>query len=73
MPVLLIYSEDDTMVPAEMFDMPAVRENRYIERLSTKHGGHLGFLGRRPYRFWLDSAIMEWILRRSTERQGEKP
>jgi len=29
--------------------------------MPTEHGGHLGFLGRRPHRFWLDDAIMGWV------------
>ena len=62
-PVLLIYSKDDTLVPYETFDSPAIRTNQWIERLPTEHGGHLGFLGRRPYRFWLDTAILEWLQR----------
>ena len=62
-PVLLIYSRDDTLVPSETFDAPAVSGNPWIERIATEHGGHLGFLGRRPHRFWLDAAIMEWVVR----------
>jgi predicted alpha/beta-fold hydrolase len=61
-PVLLIYSRDDTMVPSETFEDPAVRENPWVERLGTGYGGHLGFLGRRPHRFWLDAVIMEWVV-----------
>jgi uncharacterized protein len=60
-PVRLIYSKDDTMVPAETFDAPAVRGNRWIERIASEHGGHMGFIGRRPHRFWLDGAILEWL------------
>jgi predicted alpha/beta-fold hydrolase len=60
-PVLLIYSKDDTLVPAETFDAPDIRDNPWIERLATQHGGHLGFLGRGPRRFWLDGVIIEWI------------
>ena len=67
-PVLLIYSKDDTLVPSETFDTPAVRENPWIERVATEHGGHLGFLGRRPYRFWLDTAIMDWVKARNPKR-----
>jgi hypothetical protein len=62
-PVLLIYSMDDTLVPPETFDFPAVRDNPWIERVATTHGGHLGFLGRGPRRFWLDAVIVEWIAR----------
>jgi predicted alpha/beta-fold hydrolase len=61
-PVLLIQSKDDTLVPFEILDSPAVRANPWIEVLATEHGGHLGFLGRRPHRFWLDEAIMEWVV-----------
>ena len=64
-PVLLIYSKDDTLVPCETFDAAAVVGNRWIERLPVEHGGHLGFLGRRPHRLWLDGVIMEWVERRT--------
>jgi uncharacterized protein len=63
--VLVIYSRDDTLVPAETFDAPAVRDNPWVECVRTEHGGHLGFLGRRPHRFWLDAAVMEWVKARS--------
>jgi uncharacterized protein len=62
--VLLIYSKDDTLVPAETFDAAAIRDHPWIECTPTEHGGHLGFLGRRPHRFWLDAAIMEWVTAR---------
>jgi predicted alpha/beta-fold hydrolase len=60
-PVLLIQSKDDPLVPAGIFEADAVRANPNIELLFTGHGGHLGFIGRRPHRFWLDRAIMDWI------------
>ena len=61
-PVLLIQARDDTFVPFEIFGSGAVRANPSIEVLATDHGGHLGFIGRRPHRFWADDAIMEWIV-----------
>ena len=67
-PVLLIYSKDDTLVPSETFDAPGVRDNPWIERIPTEHGGHLGFLARGPQRFWLDSVILEWITARNARR-----
>jgi len=67
-PVLLIYSKDDTLVPSETFDAPTVRENPWIERVPTEHGGHLGFLARGPHRFWLDSTIIEWVKARNPQR-----
>ena len=60
-PVMLIHAKDDTLVPFEIFESPAVRSNRWIEVVAPPHGGHLGFLGRKPLRFWADQAIMEWI------------
>ena len=60
-PMLLIYSKDDTLVPSGTFDAPAVRGNPWVECMPMEHGGHLGFLGRRPHRFWLDTAIVRWV------------
>ena len=62
-PALLIQSRDDTLVPFDVFTTGAVRSNPRIEVRATDHGGHLGFLGRRPHRFWLDETILEWVKR----------
>jgi predicted alpha/beta-fold hydrolase len=64
-PALLIQAKDDTFIPFAIFESAAVRSNPRIELLTTEHGGHLGFLGRRPYRLWTDHAIMNWITLRS--------
>src|SRR5205823_3995415 len=69
-PVLLIYSKDDPLIPCETFDVPAVRTNPWITRLATEHGGHVGFLGRQPRRFWLDTTIMEWIAGNTAKQSG---
>jgi predicted alpha/beta-fold hydrolase len=63
-PALLIQAKDDTFIPFGIFESEAVRRNPCIELIVTEHGGHLGFIGRRPHRFWVDTAIMEWILAR---------
>jgi predicted alpha/beta-fold hydrolase len=60
-PVLLLQAKDDTFVPFEIFQDPAVRSNPCVQLVATKYGGHLGFLARGPHRFWVDRAIMEWI------------
>ena len=60
-PVLLIQSRDDTLAPFDAFESDAVRDNPRIELLATDHGGHLGFIGRSPHRFWVDHAILEWV------------
>ena len=62
-PTLLIQAKDDTFIPFDIFDSPAVRANPPIMLLATEYGGHLGFLGKSPHRFWADDAVMEWISR----------
>ena len=61
-PVLLIYSKDDTLVPNQTFDAPEVAGNPWIRRIATEHGGHLGFIGKQPHRFWLDTTIRDWLV-----------
>jgi len=60
-PTLLLSAADDPLVPARMFQHPAVRENPCIECRLVAHGGHLGFIARRRPRFWLDETLLEWI------------
>jgi predicted alpha/beta-fold hydrolase len=60
-PTLLIQAKDDPMVPFESFEAPEVRENGRICLLAPEHGGHLGFLARRPARFWVDAAVIAWV------------
>ncbi|MGA2267685.1 MAG: alpha/beta fold hydrolase [Bryobacteraceae bacterium] len=72
-PVLLIQAKDDTLVPFEIFASGAVRVNPWIQLLATEHGGHLGFLGRQPHRYWADDAIMEWIIGQSATKSPSDP
>ncbi len=60
-PTLLIQAEDDTFIPFSMFADPAIGANPFIRLVTTKHGGHLGFLQKRGYRFWVDQAVVSWI------------
>jgi len=60
-PTLLIQAQDDTFIPFDIFDSPAVRTNPFVTLLATPHGGHVGFLGRSPHRFWADAAVIDWI------------
>jgi predicted alpha/beta-fold hydrolase len=63
-PALLIQAKDDTFIPFMIYQSAALRAHPAIELVATEYGGHLGFLGRRPHRFWVDEAIMEWIQNR---------
>jgi predicted alpha/beta-fold hydrolase len=62
-PTLLIQAQDDPLVPFPLFESAAVRGHAHIELFAPECGGHLGFLGRRPHRFWSDDAIIDWIRR----------
>jgi predicted alpha/beta-fold hydrolase len=67
-PVLLLQSKDDTFIPFEVFDSPAVRSNPWIALVATDHGGHLGFIARKPRRFWAEETIMEWIVEQNVRQ-----
>lgn len=70
-PVMLIQAKDDTFIPFEIFGSEAVRSNSRIELLATEYGGHLGFIGRKPQRFWADRAIIGWIQRQNAKKPLE--
>jgi hypothetical protein len=60
-PALLITAKDDPLVPFEIYSHPAFASNPNLQLITPEHGGHLGFLSRRPPRFWLDGVILDWI------------
>ena len=64
-PALLLCSRDDPMVPFSSVARHTKPPNPCVELLVCDHGGHLGFIGYRPHRFWADYAIMDWILRQN--------
>jgi predicted alpha/beta-fold hydrolase len=69
-PALLLQAKDDTFIPFQIYESAALRANPLVELQATEHGGHLGFLGRGPRRFWADHAIMDWIVCRHTHHSG---
>jgi uncharacterized protein len=71
-PTLLIQSRDDTFIPFSIYESDVVRANPQIRLMVTEHGGHLGFLGRTPYRFWVDHAIMNFIFGALVNNNGLK-
>ena len=61
-PTILLSSQDDPVVPFEMFERAHL--SNYIDVVSTRQGGHLGFLSRGirdPDRFWMDWRISQWL------------
>ena len=61
-PTLLITSKDDTFIPFEMYEHPAIESNPFLRLIAPEHGGHLGFLSKRGARFWLDEVAIEFLL-----------
>jgi predicted alpha/beta-fold hydrolase len=64
-PALVIHSRDDTLAPFASWECEEVRRNPFLDLRVTDRGGHLGFLGRKPHRFWLDETIVEWVAQRN--------
>ncbi len=64
-PALLIHAQDDTLVPFSTVAAHAAPLNPRITLVASERGGHLGFIGRRPHRFWADDVILEWVRRQA--------
>jgi hypothetical protein len=60
-PTLVIAAKDDPLVPFEIYSHSAFQRNPALELLAPERGGHLGFLSRRPPRFWLDGVALDWM------------
>lgn len=60
-PTILVAAKDDPIVPFDMYDRWPMSSS--IDFVATKHGGHLGFIGRTtdPDRYWLDWRVCNWI------------
>lgn len=58
-PTLVVQAQNDPLIPFGLFD--SLRTNPHIRLRVVEHGGHLGFVARRPPRFWLDGALLQWI------------
>lgn len=67
-PALVIQAEDDPMIPFEVYQHAAFRTNPNLHLVSTPAGGHVGFLARGGYRFWLDLVIRDWMVEVGNKR-----
>lgn len=64
-PTLIIIAQDDPFIPYRIFDSPAIRDNRRIQLVAPKHGGHCGFYQRtRPGEdaYWAERRIVEFLV-----------
>lgn len=65
-PTLILAAQDDPLIPAAIFDRgypPSVQLHL------ARRGGHVGFIGRRPQRYWMDDVILDYL---ETGRGGEQ-
>jgi uncharacterized protein len=68
-PTLIVQAKDDPLIPFDIFNTAAIRDNPHIELLAVQHGGHLGFLSHSAPRFWVDRVILGWLERQGTVAQ----
>lgn len=57
-PTLVIQSQDDPLVPFELFRHRSFGQNTSLTLESPAHGGHVAFLSRGPFRFWASWKIV---------------
>jgi len=69
-PTLVLQAEDDPLIPFDVYSHPAFQTNPALNLITTKHGGHLGFLSRHKPRFWLDGVALDWMERVLSQRTG---
>lgn len=62
-PTIILTAQDDPVVPFSMYnDFPMAAE---IELVSTRYGGHLGFIGANSKdldRYWMDWRVCHWVM-----------
>ena len=79
LPTLILAAQDDPLVPIACFD--DIRPPPSVLLRMTRHGGHLGYIGKRgidPDRRWMDWRIVDWVTTKltgheSTESKGNVP
>ncbi len=63
LPTMILASRDDPMIPPQALE--SVKRPPNVRLCMTRHGGHLGFVGRGrrdPDRRWMDWRVVDWVL-----------
>lgn len=63
-PTLIITAQDDPFIPASLFKVPSIMNNKNITLAMLRYGGHCGFFQKhrlREDRFWAENRIIEWL------------
>ena len=62
-PTIILAAQDDPIVPYSMYSEYPMSDQ--IEMVSTRYGGHLGFIGANgqdPDRYWMDWRVCHWVM-----------
>lgn len=62
-PTLILHSRDDPFLPEEAIPVEALSANPHVVPALTARGGHVGFLGRTPWRpvFWAEESAAAFL------------
>lgn len=63
-PTLCISSEDDPFLPPEVLERVKTAASPAIEFVTTRHGGHVGFVaGTLPWKavYWAEELVVDWL------------
>lgn len=63
-PTLILTAADDPFIPVRIFNSPELMDNRAIQLIVTRHGGHCGFLQRLRSdedSFWAENRLIDFI------------
>ena len=61
LPTLIINALDDPFLSKECYPSAIVKENEYIQLLTPKYGGHVGFSDFKNNIYWSDKVIIEFL------------
>jgi hypothetical protein len=63
LPALLVTAQDDPFVPFASFSNPKLAQNRHIQLVAPRHGGHCAFLSRHPgsERYWAEEYLIGYL------------
>lgn len=63
-PTLCISAEDDPFLPPEVLERVKAAASPSIELITTRHGGHVGFVaGTLPWKavYWAEELVVDWL------------
>lgn len=58
---LIINALDDPFLPEACYPYTEVNNNNFIEMLTPKYGGHVGFVKRGSRYYWIEETICQWL------------